>query len=260
MANSRRLAAHARALLHGLDREPTVFLCGVSAVLILSHYHGSGSAFRRMFGAALAAHPARGALPYFWWYGTSVVLYLFVPLLLSRVTSRVTGRAAPRGLGLGLGDWRAGVPLCGVLLAVMLPVVWVAARTPTFADHYPLARAAAYTLGEGVEARRSLGLFLAYEAAYVAYFVAWEFLFRGWLLNGLLPHFGRAGSILAQTVPFALMHLGKPELEALGAILAGMALGVLALRTRSFWYGAVLHAAVAVSMDVLAAFPYLFGP
>jgi membrane protease YdiL (CAAX protease family) len=95
-------------------------------------------------------------------------------------------------------------------------------------------------------------LFLIYELGYFAYFVGWEFFFRGWMLNGLLPTFGRAGALLIPVAPFAVMHLGKAEVEALGSIVAGLALGLLALRTRSFWYGAAVHGIVAVFMDCLA--------
>jgi hypothetical protein len=39
-----------------------------------------------------------------------------------------------------------------------------------------------------------------------------------------------------------------------------VALGVLALRTRSFWYGAVIHGTIAVWMDWLSAKQHLLGP
>jgi len=41
-------------------------------------------------------------------------------------------------------------------------------------------------------------------------------------------------------------------------VVAGVALGILALRTRSFWYGVVVHATVACWMDFLSAGPALF--
>jgi uncharacterized protein len=142
---------------------------------------------------------------------------------------------------------------------VMVPAVFIASKTKAFAGQYPLAGQGAFTLAVGDKSKGliSLPLFLIYESAYFAYFIGWEFLFRGWLLNGLLPHFGRGGAVLIQTVPFAIMHLGKPEPEALGSIIAGVALGVLALRTRSFWYGAFLHGSIAVTMDLVSSWSYL---
>ncbi len=243
-----------RPWLRELGGEPLLVIAGSCALLTISHYQGSTSFFRKNFNDDVVGHFAAPALPYFWWFGCSVLVYLVAPLLLSWVA----GGTFTRRYGLGLGDWRAGMAITGLFLAVMLPVVWVASRFPTFAGHYPLAGQAAFTLHlGGGKVERSVTLFALYEAAYFLYFVGWEFLFRGWMLNGLLRRFGRGGAILIQTAPFALMHLGKPELEALGSIIAGIALGVLALRTRSFWYGALLHGVIAVWMDVLAAWPYL---
>jgi membrane protease YdiL (CAAX protease family) len=137
----------------------------------------------------------------------------------------------------------------------MLPGVYLAQKTSTFANQYPLAGSYAYTLVRPGKAEVSPGLFAIYELGYMAYFVGWEFFFRGWMLNGLLPKFGRAGALLIPMVPFAIMHMGKAEPEALGSIVAGLALGILALRTRSFWYGFLVHAVVALWMDLLSASP-----
>ncbi|MBI3182064.1 MAG: CPBP family intramembrane metalloprotease [Myxococcales bacterium] len=238
-----------------LGGEPAVVILGASALLVISHYQANTSYFRTLFGARFDAHPAAPLLPYFWWFGASLFLYLVIPLALSYATRGSFTRA----YGMGLGDAKAGLAISGLFLLVMLPAAYVASRSQAFAGHYPLAGQAAFTLqlGGGKPAL-SLGLFLIYEAAYLSYFVGWEFLFRGWMLNGLLPRFGKAGAVLIQASPFAVMHLGKPELEALGSVLAGVALGVLALRTRSFWYGALLHGVVAVWMDVLESWAYLF--
>jgi uncharacterized protein len=53
-------------------------------------------------------------------------------------------------------------------------------------------------------------------------------------------------------VPYCMIHFSKPLPEALGAIVAGVVLGTLSLRTGSILGGAMLHVAVAVTMDVLA--------
>jgi membrane protease YdiL (CAAX protease family) len=49
-----------------------------------------------------------------------------------------------------------------------------------------------------------------------------------------------------------MIHYGKPMAETYGAIIAGVVLGTLAMRTRSIWGGVLVHCAVAISMDVLA--------
>ena len=242
--------------LRFLAEEPTVILCGASACLVVSHYQGSIGAFHGLVGGRFDGLPAAATLGHLWWFGTSVGFYLLLPLLLSAVT----GGSFHRRYGLGLGDWRAGLAISGVFLAVMLPVVVLASRWEAFRGVYPLAGQWAYTLVVDGQQQHSWGLFALYEAGYVAYFVAWEFLFRGWMVNGLLPYWGQAGAVLTQVAPFAVMHFGKAEPEALGSVVAGVALGLLALRTRSFWYGAGTHAIVAVTMDALAVVPVLLGP
>ncbi len=251
---ARRLLEVARAYLAGLASEPTVILCGASAMLVLSHYQGATGYFGSVTGGRFNSHPAAAALSHFWWFGSSVVLYMLVPLLLSAVTRG----SFHRRYGLGLGDWRAGLLISGLFLAVMLPATYVASKLDAFKGMYPLAGNGAYMLSlGGGKTQVSVPLFVLYEAGYFAYFIGWEFLFRGWMVNGLLPTFGRLGAILIPVAPFAVMHLGKAELEALGSIIACIALGILALRTRSFWYGVVIHGVVAVWMDWLQVRAFL---
>ena len=49
-----------------------------------------------------------------------------------------------------------------------------------------------------------------------------------------------------------MIHCGKPMHESIGAIVAGVVLGTLAMRTRSIWFGVVIHCGVAVTMDLFA--------
>ena len=53
-------------------------------------------------------------------------------------------------------------------------------------------------------------------------------------------------------VPYCMIHYGKPYLEVNGAIVAGVVLGSLAMRTRSIYSGFLVHITVAFSMDFLA--------
>jgi membrane protease YdiL (CAAX protease family) len=210
-----------------------------AAAFVVERFHGRPAAFRGMFGSV------GGALgpiaDHLWWFGSALILFGLVPLAALALL-----REPLREHGLGLGRWRLGLAAAGALAALMVPVALLASRLPAFAARYPLAQAAA----------GSWGLFLVYEAAYALYFVAWELTFRGFLLFGLYRRMG-VGAVYVLAVPFALVHLGKPEAEAFGSILAAVALGYLALRTRSFWWGALLHALVAWTMDLASAWERL---
>ena len=59
-------------------------------------------------------------------------------------------------------------------------------------------------------------------------------------------------AIFIMVIPYVMIHFGKPFAETIGAIIAGIALGTLALRTRSIFGGVLIHVTVALSMDVLA--------
>lgn len=251
------LAAHFRLL--AADRTVVCASLIAAVVLTASRYHLTTSEYNRTFGthrdvgglftvltrsvfgegpATWWVKHATSAIPeYLWWFLGSTFLFLLVPLLVAALTPGVRIRE----LGLGLGDWRYGLKVTGVLFAVMLPFVVGASLTGTFSKHYPLAGGAA-TNGTAL---------LLYELSYAAYFVAWEFVYRGLLCVGLYPRIG-AAVIYLHAIPFAVMHGGKPEAEAFGSIVAALALGVVAVRARSFWYGALLHTLVAWTMDVLA--------
>lgn len=239
--------------LAGFASEPTVVICGATALLIISHYQGNTGYFRSLVGDRFDKDPAGNVYGYFWWFGMSLVLYLVMPLVLAIATKG----GFYRRYGFGLGNWRQGFAITAVFLAVMLPAAFIASKLDAFKGIYPLAGNAAFMLQIDGKSVSSVPLFVLYECAYFLYFVGWEFLFRGWMLNGLVPKFGRTAAVLVQMAPFAVMHLGKAELEALGSIVAGIALGVLALRTRSFWYGALVHGIVAVFMDIISAWKWL---
>lgn len=81
---------------------------------------------------------------------------------------------------------------------------------------------------------------------------AWEFIWRGFMLFGLEKKFGYY-SVLIQMIPFVILHNGKPFLETFGAIFGGIALGILALRTRSFYYCVIIHIGVMYSIDVISS-------
>jgi membrane protease YdiL (CAAX protease family) len=229
-----------------------------AATLTISMYHCTNGEYQQLFGrydrqgGAFAAAAAWLNFPraaqwltlatghtadFIYWFLSSNMLFVALPLFIAAFIPRV--RLAE--LGWGLGDWRYGLKAFTVLFLGMLPFVIGASRSPSFAREYPMAGGA----------NSSWTAFFTYEICYALYFIGWEFIYRGVLANGLYPRFG-AAAILLPAIPFAIMHAGKPEAEAYGAIVAAIVLGVVAVRARSFWYGAALHAAIAITMDVIA--------
>jgi membrane protease YdiL (CAAX protease family) len=129
----------------------------------------------------------------------------------------------------------------GLFLGCVLPAMWMVSRQPDFGTYYPFYK----------QASRSWFDFLAWEAMYFVQFFALEMFFRGFWLGALRRSFG-SGAIFAMAVPYCMIHYGKPYLEANGAIVAGIALGSLSMRTKSIYQGFLVHITVAGLMDWLA--------
>lgn len=153
--------------------------------------------------------------------------------------------------GGGLGRWRFWLPwTLGLLLLMVLVILLVAGRSREFLLYYPMYRTD-WPFYNPYE--HGWGFYVAYTLSYGAYFAAWEFFFRGWMLFRLEKSIGGL-AVVVQTVPFVIMHIGKPGLEFHSSLVAGLVLGWLAWRSRSFWPCALLHWAAAATMDLVALY------
>ncbi len=128
-----------------------------------------------------------------------------------------------------------------LLLTPILCFVVIVSFREDFIQHYPFYN----------QAGRSWFDFLAWEILYLTQFVCLEFFFRGFFLQALRPAIG-ANAVWVMCIPYLMIHFPKLWLEATGAILFGLFLGILALRSRSIWGGVFVHAGVALSMDFVS--------
>lgn len=172
---------------------------------------------------------------YCWWTFWHVIGYIVIPFLVIRYQLRVRFRNLGWQFNETLQHWRGYL----LLLSPILVFVVLVSFRKDFVNHYPFYK----------DAGRSWFDFLAWEALYLTQFICLEFFFRGFIINALRPAIG-ANAIWVMCVPYLMIHFPKLWLEATGAILFGLFLGILALRSRSIWGGFFVHAGVAVSMDV----------
>lgn len=162
-------------------------------------------------------------------------IYVITPFLLYFLF-----RHSPRDFGISLG--KPGVWIKDVLVfyVIFLIILIVAFKFTNLKNVYPLYRKSA----------QGLNYFFLYQLIQMWYMLGWEFFFRGFMLFGLEPMFGRM-SVLIQAVPFAIVHYKKPQLEAYGAIFAGIFLGLMGLRARSFLPCFLLHYMIILTADLL---------
>ncbi|HOO70293.1 MAG TPA: CPBP family intramembrane metalloprotease [Spirochaetota bacterium] len=153
------------------------------------------------------------------------------------VVSILALRKNPLDFGLRPGNWRLWLKYVAVAVAIIIPVLLIASHDPSMKKYY-------------AESTESLGHYLVTMALLL---FAWEFFFRGFLLFGLKDKFGEA-AIFIQMVPFAVMHLGKPEIEALSTVVTGTLFGFIAYRSGSFWPAFIIHLVLNVGNRVIMDF------
>ncbi len=175
---------------------------------------------------------------YGFWAATRVGGYVFVPLGLWKI---FFPKDSLLDMGLRTRGFRAHVWIYVLFLFLVLPPLYLASRSPEFYEYYPFYKLCS----------RSWADLISWELMYAAQFFALEIFFRGFWLNGLRKSLG-SGAIFAMVVPYCMIHYGKPYPETCGAVIAGIALGSLSMKTKSIYAGFLVHVSVALSMDTLA--------
>jgi len=172
---------------------------------------------------------------YAWWTFWHVIGYVLVPFLFIRYKLKTSFVEMGWHFNQTAQHWRGYL----LLLSPILLFVFLVSFRDDFINHYPFYK----------QAGRSWFDFIAWEALYLTQFACLEFFFRGFIIHSLRPAIG-ANAVWVMCVPYLMIHFPKLWIEASGAILFGLFLGILALRSRSIWGGFFVHAGIAVSMDI----------
>ena len=228
----------------GEDHQAWVVMVGATLLLLLFSYWGRPGSLRLeplraiadwVFAPFRTDYP--GTVPYLYWGLSSLVFRVGAPLLIIVVVLR----QAPREWGFRIRGVAPHLPLYALLYVVMIPLIIWASSFGSFQAQYPFYE----------DAVRGGLHFWLYAAGYWVQFLGVEAFFRGFLTFGLFPRFGW-NAVVIMTIPYVMIHFPKPMPEAFAAIFAGLILGTLALRSRSFVPGVFVHVAVAVTMDFAA--------
>jgi membrane protease YdiL (CAAX protease family) len=232
-----------------VDYRPLVTLTLGALILAMQEYYGTMAFYRDSVRPFILATvfggraEAEGNLTLYadlygrvWWGLTRVGGYL-LPFAVWRLAFRGDSL---RDMGLRFTGIREHAWLYALFVVAMVPLLLLVARQPDFGSYYPIASTAG----------RSWVEFVVWEVVYIGQFLGLEMFFRGWWLRTTRV-FG-TGAIFSMVVPYCMIHFGKPYLEACAAIIAGVILGSLAMKTRSIWAGVAVHVTVAILMDLLA--------
>jgi membrane protease YdiL (CAAX protease family) len=163
-------------------------------------------------------------------YWDRLILYFAIPLLLTLILFRQN----PKEYGFSFGDWKLGLTYTALGILAMTPVI--------------------YYLGSGNAVMKAYYENFLPGLPWTTFLdlIGWEFFFRGWILFAYVRKFGH-DALWLQAVPFALAHIGKPDIETLSTIFGGFAFGWVAYRTKSFVWPFLIHWFIATLVIMVAA-------
>ena len=92
-------------------------------------------------------------------------------------------------------------------------------------------------------------LLLLSAFSWIAYLLAYEFMFRGYLLFVSVEYLGVWPAIALNIAIYALVHVPKGIKEAVGALPLGVVLGIITIQTGNIWVAFVVHIVLALSNE-----------
>lgn len=173
------------------------------------------------------------------WAAGCLVFYFILPVVFSSLILK----KSPIQTGLSTKIPSQHFKIYGQMLMVVLPLVVIASFNTHFQATYPFY----YFPKDNFPVQR----FITWELFYLLQFVGIEYFFRGFILFNCKPIF-HENAVYISVIPYCMIHFGKPMPETIGAIVAGIFLGKMALRSGSILPGIALHYTVALSMDLLS--------
>lgn len=241
------LRAERRAEGKGYDWRPLLAFGFGAVFLILMEYLGMPTTFRKIadamaerdgaaetFWTTLHLSEWRELYHHGWWAGWRVLGFFLLPLVIIKLSGERI-----RDQGLSTKGFLEHAWIYVLFFGIVFVCVVGVSFSEEFTSYYPFYR----------RSGRSWFDFISWELMYAAQFFSLEFFFRGWWLKAGKAMMG-SHAIIAMTVPYVMIHFGKPMAETFGAIFAGVVLGTLAMKTRSIWSGFLIHVSVAISMDL----------
>ncbi len=211
-------------------RVEIILWVSVILLMVLKIYEGDRTFYELHFSDGM--QDDQWSRWYKWLYHnlSTLVLFALIPMGIIKRSFR----EKPADYGWQWGDWKFGLKATLIAFAIMPFVVYNSAQNPVhyafYNNEFPLELATS-----------SVAMFALWGLSYLPHYVGWEFFFRGYVLFGFGKKYGIFMALMFQVLLTALMHIGKPEAETWGAVVGGVYMGLLALRTRSVVWPLAFH-------------------
>ncbi len=175
-----------------------------------------------------------------------LTVYTLPFILMAKIYDKTT--EGIYGLNLKFGNGKTYL----LLLALVAPLIIATSFTPDFIQAYPRFRVWQF---ESMTLMPSWLSTSAFESVYILDFAMTEWMFRGALVIGMVALLGK-DAILPMVSIYVFLHFGKPLGETISSFFGGYLLGVLAYSTRHIWGGVLLHAGIALIMEMMGLLQY----
>jgi membrane protease YdiL (CAAX protease family) len=212
-----------------------VVILGTTIFCIIGHWAViHSSLLERIFVRKFEKERAKITWIFFWRY-SGVFFYFIIPVF----SSIIILKQDFRDWGLGIKNLTESlIWIAGLGLSIVLVQSFAAANKSNL-KQYPQIRISEW----------SKSLFLKNILLWLIYLVAYEFMFRGFLLFGSVGTLGVWPAILINTALYSVTHIPKGIREAVLAIPFGFFLCYITLRTGTIWVAVFVHFILAASND-----------
>jgi membrane protease YdiL (CAAX protease family) len=126
-----------------------------------------------------------------------------------------------------------------VTAAAVILISWFTSRSKENLATYPQIR----------DKEWNISLLVLSAVSWIAYLLAYEFMYRGFLLFSCYHAFGTWPAIIINTSLYSLTHLVKNKREGVGAFFIGIILCMLVLYIGSLWVAFYIHIIMALSNE-----------
>ncbi|MEW6089046.1 MAG: CPBP family intramembrane glutamic endopeptidase [bacterium] len=181
--------------------------------------------------------PLIPAVPYLKALTPYYIICFFLLFVIPCVFLKINGKKLG-DFGLTFGKLETALPLFMVFFVSLTVIAYITSKISSVGNFYSASAAA--------DPKEILVLFISEFLL----MWSWEFMFRGFMVQGLRDYTGGL-SIFIQLIPYVLLHFNKPQSELYASVIFGIFFGYFAYTTRSFVYLVFLHAYYSTLVCVL---------
>jgi len=153
----------------------------------------------------------------------SILFYGVIP-----IATIILFKEPLKNFGITFGKVKKVIIYSIVVSILLAPIIFVGSLLPSISNYYMSVTITSFESFVSSELR--IGFFMFF----------WELFFRGFILFGLFNRIGNS-ALPIHAVPFALFHLGKPDIEVLASFFAAILFGIIALKSKSFLPAFIIH-------------------